>query len=339
MRKHRRPVGLNTKVVENPLADTERMRMRVGLMLLALVAALFSARFASAEEDAAKAYEERLKQARTNAALQNAVNNAQTPEQKKAAQRALQDAQSKMQAKKDMADFKQKTLDNLASIKEMFAKAEDNWKNKLYGEAAPLYHSVSMATVPGAEQFVETARGRMVEMEDLAKQRLNAADDADLKREYVKEVEELAYINRECALTKTREVALRRLVNLKSKPEVSGYVELAQAEGFEADGKLMESVKLYQAIAANPRYDNTVPSLKAKRKLEELSKNVETREKIKSEVDARADREAPVLISSAKNFVSNNRPKQAIEKLQLVIEKFPESKHAEEAKKLLSELK
>jgi len=320
-------------------AYMERLRMRLSLVCVLSIASLFLSLRAKAEDEAAKAYEDRLKQQRANASLQNNVNNAATDEQKKAAKGALKDAQSKMQAKKDMADFKQKTLDNLASVKDMFAKAEDDWKNKLYGNSAPLYNSVAMATVPGAEQMAETARGRMVEMEDLAKSHLNAADDADLKREYVKEVEELSFINREFALTKTRDVALRRLINLKSKPEVSGYVELAQAEGLESDGKLMDAVKIYESIAINPRYENSVPSLKAKRKLEELNKNEETRVKIKTEVDTRADREAPVLISSAKNFVSNNMPKQAIEKLQLVIEKYPASRYADEAKKFLAELK
>jgi len=128
-------------------------------------------------------------------------------------------------------------------------------------------------------------------------------------------------------------------VNLKSRPEVSGIVELAQAEGYEADGKLMEAVKLYESIGNNPRYENSVPALKAKRRLEELAKNDETRTKIKTEVDAKADKECPALISSAKNFVANNLPKQAIEKLQLVIDKYPSSKYADEAKKQLSELK
>lgn len=317
------------------------MRTSVGMILLAIMASLLLSTRARAGEDdkAAKEYDARLKQARNSAALQSAYDNAKTDDQKAAAKKLLSDAKAKDQAKKDMADFKQKTLDNLANIKELFAKAEDNWKNKLYGEAAPIYNSVQLATVPGAEQYVETSRGRMVELEDLAKNHLKAADDADLKREYAKEVEELSMVNREFTLTKSHEVAVRRLVNLKSRPEVSGIVELAQAEGYEADGKLMEAVKMYESIGNNPRYENTVPALKAKRRLEELAKNDETRNKIKTEVDAKADKECPALISSAKNFVANNLPKQAIEKLQIVIDKYPESKYAVEAKKQLSELK
>ena len=99
-----------------------------------------------------------------------------------------------------MADYRaEEAVDNLLNVKELFARAEDSWKNKFYGDAAPIYNSVALATVPGAEAMVETARGRLVELEDLAKAHLKAADDADLKREYVKEVEELAIVNHDFA--------------------------------------------------------------------------------------------------------------------------------------------
>jgi hypothetical protein len=322
-------------------SEGAEMRTAVGMILLAIAGSLLISAYARAEGDEAKAkeYDARLKAARSAAALQSALDNAATPEARAAAKKALGDAKNKDQSKQDLANFKQKTMDNLANIKELFAKAEDSWKNKLYGDAAPIYNSVVMATVPGAEDMVETSRGRMVELEDMAKTHLKNADDCDLKRDYVKEVEELAIVHHDFTLTKSYEVALRRLVNLKSRPEVSGYVELAQAEGLESDGKLTEAVKLYEAICNNPRYDNSVASLKARRHLDELSKNDDTRAKLKSEVDAKADREAPVLLNSAKNFASNNMPKQALEKLQMIVEKFPNSKYADEAKKQMAGLK
>ncbi|MCY3023388.1 MAG: hypothetical protein NTW87_30785, partial [Planctomycetota bacterium] len=87
------------------------------------------------------------------------------------------------------------------------------------------------------------------------------------------------------------------------------------------------------------RYENTVPALKARRKLEELNKNEATKAKIKAEGDAKADREAPLLLYAAKNFLANNYPKQAMEKLQQIVDKFPTSKWAEDAKKQLADLK
>lgn len=317
------------------------VRALVWMSLTALLAGLWCGR-AWGEDDAEKAkkeFENRLKNMRGAADLQSALDRAVSDEDKKKIREKMKDAQSKEQGKKDMADFKELVLGNLGAIKEMFAKAEESWKNQKFGEASQLYSSVCMATVPGAEAMVETSRGRIVELEDLAKTHLKTADDNDLKRDYVKEVEELSLINKEFTLTKTREVALRRLITLKTRPEVAGYVEIAQAEALETDGKLMESLAVYRSVAANPRYENSVPSLKARRKLEELDKNEATRTKIKTEMDARADKEAPNLLARAKDFLANLKPKEAAEKLQQVIDKYPNTKYAEEAKKQLAELK
>jgi TolA-binding protein len=114
---------------------------------------------------------------------------------------------------------------------------------------------------------------------------------------------------------------------------------MSQAEALETDGKLMDAIRIYESVAANPRYENTVPALKARRKLDDLNKNEATKAKIKTENDAKADKEAPMLLARARDFVSNNMPKQAMEKLEQVVAKFPNSKYAEEAKKMLADLK
>ena len=217
--------------------------------------------------------DEAIKRQREKADLQQTVDAARDDEAKKAAQRKLKDLTAKEQSKKDLADYKTKVLTNLDAIKEMFAKAEESWKNQKYGEAGLLYSSVAMATAPGAEQMAETSRGRLVEMEDLARSRLKAADDFDIKREYMKEVDELAFICRELDRTKTKETALRRLILLKTRPDVSGYVDLAEAEAVEADGKLEKAKLLYMRIAENPRYQGMVPALKARMKLERIEKS------------------------------------------------------------------
>jgi len=291
------------------------------------------------ERRAAKEFDNRLKQARSEAELRNAVDGARSPEERQKAQKAMNAARDAEEKKRSLAEYKEKTMQNLGSVKEMFAKAEEAWKEKNFGRAGPLYSSVAGATVPGSEELADTSRNRMLEMEDLARVKLKAADDADLKRDYTKEVDELSYILRELNMTSGREVALRRLASLKSRPDVAGIVDVAEAEGLEAEGRLLDAVAAYSAIANNPRYDNTIASLKARRRIEALAANEETRGKLKTETDAKADKEAPILLGSAKNFIANNMPKQAVEKLQAVIDKFPDSKYAEEAKQKLAELK
>jgi TolA-binding protein len=310
------------------------------MTLAGFTGALLLATCVRGEDDPnAKKLDDRLKADHAAASRRSAIDGATSSDAKAAAMKADRAARAKDQDKKDAAEAKQMNMDNLGHMKELFAKAEDLWKNKSFGDAGSIYSSVSLATVPGSEEMAETSRNRMLELEDIAKTHLKAADDADLKREYVTEVNELSAIHKDFSLTKTCEVATRRLVNLKSRPEIAGYVDLAEAETLETDNKLTEAVKKYEALANNPRYEHSVPAMKAKRKLDELNKNEATRTKIKEEADAKAEKEAPKMLLAAKNFVSNNQPKQAIEKLQMLIEKFPTSKYADEAKKQLGELK
>ena len=330
--------------VKNPAMDPnvlQQQNLRATAFFLLLVSTLLFSATIHAEEDDAKrkAYDAKLKSDRANAEARMNVDKATSEDQRRSAKKHLDDMKSKQEQKQNLAEFKEKTLTNLSSIKELYAKAEDAFKNKRMKEAGDLYSSVALANVAGSEEMAETSRGRLVEFEDQAKAQLKAADDLDLKREYVKEVEILSAINKEFPRTEAHKTAVRRLITLKSRPEIAGYVELAQAESFESDGKLTDAVEHYGKISTNPRYENSIPALKAKRKLEELNRDDGTREKIKTEFNSKADKDAPVLLASAKNFVSNRMPKQAIEKLQTVVDKYPETKYAEEARKQIDELK
>ena len=292
-----------------------------------------------AEDDPAKAYDQTLNQNRAAAEQRSTNTSTMTPQQLKAYTQAQTAARAKEDQKKNLANYKEKTMLNLASIKELFAKGEDAWKNKKFRDATTFYSSVALADVPGSEEMSQTSRGRLVEMEELGNGHLKSADDADLQREYVKEVDELSTTIHEFPQTKAHDVAMRRMINLKSRPDVAGHVELAQAAALESDGKLTEAVKMYDEIANSPRYEHTLPALKARRKLDDLNNNEGTKTKIKAAMDAKADKEAPLLLASAKNFISNNLPKQAIEKLQQVLEKFPDTKYAETARQQLGGLK
>jgi len=289
---------------------------------------------ANAQSDLDKRIEAERRAAERRAAMASGDADAA----RKAAEREAQ-ARAKEEKQKNLAEYKEKTLENLASVKDAFAKGEEAFKSQRFKDATQYYKSVTLATVTGSEDTVEKARGRLIEMEDLAKAKLKSADDADLQRDFAKEVEELGFICREFIDTKTREVAMRRLVTLQSQPKIAAHVEVARAEGLEAEGKLTEAYKLYKAVAENPRYEHSVALLKAKRKMEDLTSNEQTKNALKAEESAKAEREAPVLLNSAKNFAANNMPKKAIEKYQQVIDKFPGTPFAEQAQREMEILK
>jgi hypothetical protein len=251
---------------------------------------------------------------------------------------AAQTNYKKAQDKAAEAEYKQKMAENMESIKEMFRTAEDLYKEQRYREAASFYQSVAMATNPKAQKEVDTSRSRLLEMEELAQQHLKAADDADLAREYLKEVEELTIVVKDFPFTKACATALNRLVALKSRREVAAHVDYAEAEAAEAAGNLAQALKLYKKLAENPRFENSVPALKARRKVDSLQKDEATREALKTQLMAEADKEAPVILNAGRNFLLNNRPAEAKEKFRAVIEKFPDTTYAEQARQELEKL-
>lgn len=261
-------------------------------------------------------------------------------------QDAARDSDKKVDRKKDaadkkaaFADYKAGAKDNASFIKELFQKAETAWKAKSYKEAGYFYQAVSKATVVGSEDMVEVANERInVDMENLAKDHIKASDDAGIQHDVMKQIDELAVVTKEFTITKAKDEAQRRLNSLKSKAEVAGYVEYAQAEQLVADGKLTDGLAMLNAIVANPRYEHSIPALKATRKIEELNRSEDTRGKVKAEFVAKADKECPNLLTAAKNYQANNMPKSAREKLQLLLDKYPGTTYADEAKKMLDEI-
>ena len=286
-----------------------------------------------AEDDAAaRALDKSLAQAHQQSQVRDRQNAGTTT-------KADQAARAKEQAKRDVAEFKENMLNNLASIKEMSKQADADMKAKNYTEAGQFYSSVSMATVPGGEDLADQARGHLEELEKMAKDCLHEAEDADIQRDYIKEAEKFLYILQQFPYTKAKERALAGITSLRSRPEVAAFEEYKKGEQYEADGKLTEAVKMYEGITLNQRYDHSVAALMAKRKLDSLNDNEQSRAAMKAELENRAKKEAPGLLASAKNYVANSMPKEAMRKLQDVIEKYPNTTFAEEAQKQLAELK
>ncbi|HLX61925.1 MAG TPA: hypothetical protein VKX17_11645 [Planctomycetota bacterium] len=282
----------------------------------------------AADQAAAAAVDAAAQRLDPNAAPANPRN--MTPDERKKAA---------AQKKEDIAELKAKTKENLDQIKALFQMAENAWKAKNYKQAGNYYLSVSKATVPGSEDMVATSLERVnSDMEKLAKDLIAQADDADMQRDFMKEIELLSNVSREFDITHASKDGYNKLTSLKSKPEVAGFVEYAQAEAQIADGKLTDAMTTLNAIINNPRYEHSIPALKANKLMEKLNKDEETRGQLKKEFLAKADQKAPQMLLNAKNCIVNNMPKQAKEILSTVVDKFPDTPYAEEAKKQMETL-
>lgn len=240
-------------------------------------------------------------------------------------------------SKEEQLRAKQAQKANLAMIKEMKAKADDAFKNQRYREAAQFYGSIALADVPGSETMAEEARAKFVEMEKLAQGHLDAAEDLILQRQYVKAVEELRIVVNEFPFTDVAPKAAARLRGLQGRKEVAAYCAYAEAEGLEQAGNYRAAIKAYRDIVA--KHPDSVPAVRSEKRLAALEKDEAIQEKVKAEIAAEAEAQAPAIFNIADNFVKIGMKDSAREKLVLIVEKYPGTPQAEEAKKRLEALK
>jgi hypothetical protein len=238
--------------------------------------------------------------------------------------------------------YKERIKRSIEDLKAMQQAAEANFAEGNYREAAAFYKSITGAYVPGMDKgvapVIEQARERLIEMEGKAQQELRDAEDADLKRDYIKAVGHLQTVLRDYPFTKASKTAMSRLSALRSRKDVAAYVEFAEAEAAEAAGDLVTALRGYQRIADNPRYEGTVPVFKAKRRIKALKSDEATRDAVKQQLQTVADKEAPPILNTARNFLMNHKPAQAKEKFRTVVEKYPGTSYAEEAQKEIDKL-
>lgn len=239
-------------------------------------------------------------------------------------------------------EYKEKVALSEERIKELFANAELKYQEGSYREAGAFYYQVMQArddaALPKAQDLVKKATDKVLAMDGLAKQHLDNAKDADVKRDFMKEIEELGELCKQFPFAKSYDEAHERLIALKNRKEVAGHVELAEADELAAAGKLSDAIELLKKIQENPRYQNSIVTMKATRRLQELTEGDAARERLQQEREARAEQEAPKLMATAKNFILNKETSRAKEQLNAIIEKFPGTKYAEEAKTKLDEL-
>jgi hypothetical protein len=208
-----------------------------------------------------------------------------------------------------------------------------------YVDVGMIAQGVAMATVLGSEDYADKARSRLQDLEDIAKKLLARAEDQEIKQDWANEAQTLLFVLQQLKVAKSSEIAQQRFTSLRSKPEVAAFEMLKKAGDLEAVPNLTEAIKVYEDLSTNPRFENSIPALQAKRKLAALNADDQTRSKVKQEMDEKAKKEAPQMFSTAKNFVANNMPKDAVAKLEQIIIKFPNTTYADEAKKMIDGLK
>jgi hypothetical protein len=227
---------------------------------------------------------------------------------------------------------------NLSGIKELFERTEAAFKAERYREAALGYGSVSLASVPGSEDYAAKSRDRLIELEAKAKEHLNRARDAEsVRSDYSLAARELNILIREFPDTVAGKQAIQEMAGLRSRPAAAAFLDLEQARSLLQQGKVAAALQQLHSITENPRYRDTIAAIEARRQAQEVSDNPVLRKLIDAEATIKSERTAQSLLAQARNLLKNNMNDKATAALKEIVALHPDTPSATEARRMLED--
>jgi len=261
--------------------------------------------------------------------LQNSVNQTQQQQRQEAARKRAEEKRRRAEIKKAMKE-------NLGLIKELFKKAEEAFKEESYATARNYYEDVASATVKGAEKMVQSSKSRLMEIEKIGEQRLQAAELMLLKTEYAAAAEELAAIVATFPFTDVSKKAEGKLRILKNTPRAAAAVLYADALGeLNAENYPGAVSKLKEVIS---QYPGQVAAMKAEKRLAEAEKDPAVQEALKVDKELMAEKLCPKWMNMANNYLLNGQKGRAKEYLLRITSEFAGTSYASEAEKKLKDI-
>ncbi len=239
--------------------------------------------------------------------------------------------------KKDEAKArKQAQAKSLAEVKRLLKKGEEEMKDGNYSAAQSFFRAIESCQIPGASKYTSKAKGHILQIEEMARKRLNEAEVKHMLREYVAEAAVLEQVLNDFAHTKASRRAKARLSFLSREPKAASTIALAKAKAEEDAQNYGEAVRLYREI--RKKWPDEIAGLKAKYAIERLRSDPEIGELLREHAEFEASKVCPGWINIAHNYRINDDRDRAREYLQRVLDKFPGTTYAEEAKRKLAEL-
>lgn len=226
---------------------------------------------------------------------------------------------------------------SLNLVAEAFKAGEAAFKAENYpGAFEYLVDVAACAGIPGAANFADQARAMILEMEKMAADKLEEAKLKKLQGDGLGALEIIKLLIEKFYFTKVIDEARNLLVVLATDPRIAAAADLLAAEELDTAGKYAEAAAKYQVIMK--KYPDSVQALKGKLRLEAMKKDEAIAAAMREGAGKTADLECPKLLGEARNFLANDMPDRAKPLYRKVIENYPDSEYAKEAKTALEEL-
>lgn len=186
--------------------------------------------------------------------------------------------------------------------------------------------------------YLDAADRRIGQIEDIARKGLMEAKNHAFAQRVEQAIRAFVLVQTDFPQSYSAMEADKELLKFTLRPDVKGQLNMAKAASLETQNKFREALALYKEVAEHPRLANTALALKAHQAFERLSKDPKAKLWISTEQMIEEDKKALVALNAAKNFLMNRMQDQARTRLREIVEKYPESRYAVEAKKLLTEI-
>jgi predicted esterase/outer membrane protein assembly factor BamD (BamD/ComL family) len=231
----------------------------------------------------------------------------------------------------------------LVAVKAAMAAAISAEKSGNLGQAYVLYRSV--ADNPDADTDTDKAKASAQSISDGAQKVLDDAE-ADLSaKKYSEAFMSLAAGKTKYAGCEWGDKINARYEQLQKDPDIHGQMEQARidtaADKAEAEAMAAETAHNYkQAINDYQAYVNSYPKSHRIDQVRDHLAELQADKKIQAAITAKqADSDCQSWLSMAQNYIDSGSPQSARPYLQRVIDKYPNTKYADTAKKELDSIR
>jgi tetratricopeptide (TPR) repeat protein len=225
----------------------------------------------------------------------------------------------------------------VADVAAAYKAGEAAFKAENYpGAYEYLVDVAACGQIQGAENFVEQARDLLQQMEKMASDKLEEAKLKKLQGEAAGAMEILKVLVAQFSFSKAAGDARELLNSLAADPRVAAAAQLLQAEDLDNGGNYPEAVAKYRDLTK--KYPDSVQALKAKLRLEAMEKDEEISAALKEAAAKAAEADCTKWLKTARNYAANGMVDQARLLFRKVIDNYPDTEYAAEARKAIEEL-
>ncbi len=231
----------------------------------------------------------------------------------------------------------QKGSSSSSNAAALYKEAEAAYKAENFASAYEYYVDVAACKdVKGASGYAAKSRARLLEIEKAAADKLEEAKLARIQGKGAESLEIVKLLLEKYPYTKAAESANDLLVTLSSNPRVAAAVALVKAEELDKAAKYPEAAKAYAEIMS--KFPDSVQALKSKLRLKAMKADEEIAKAIKDSASSAADIECPKLLVMGRNYAMNKMYAQAKGLYRKLIEKYPKSEYAAQAREALKDV-